>query len=161
MSINYVHCFIYLEDKFLMLRRNKPPFEKMWNCVGGKIMDDETPYDAVIREVKEETGLTIQSVHFKGIATWNQAGGMYIYVTEKFIGDLIECKEGTLEWKSKDWVLQSSDVVGSIPIILEDVLTVDAPVEFTLFYTGEEYEGDIWNYEIRPLVGPNLKNPTR
>jgi len=72
-------------------------------------MDDETPYDAVIREVKEETGLTIQSAHFKGIATWNQAGGMYIYFTEKFIGDLTECNEGMLEWKSCRCIIELSN----------------------------------------------------
>ncbi|MGO4272646.1 NUDIX domain-containing protein [Paenibacillus sp. TAF58] len=42
--------------------RNNPPFKNMWNCVGGKITLGETPWDAVIREDKEETGLTIQSV---------------------------------------------------------------------------------------------------
>lgn len=111
-------------------------------------MLDETPRDAVIREVKEETGLTLQSVHFKGIATWNQAGGMYIFLAEQFIGDLIECNEGTLDWKSKEWIMQSPDVVSSIPTILEDVLTMDVPVEFALFYTGVEYEGDIWKYVV-------------
>ncbi|NOU70952.1 NUDIX domain-containing protein [Paenibacillus sp. LMG 31458] len=157
MSIKYVHCFIYKDNQFLMLRRNNPPFKNMWNCVGGKIMLDETPRDAVIREVKEETGLTLQSVHFKGIATWNQAGGMYIFLAEQFIGDLIECNEGTLDWKSKEWIMQSPDVVSSIPTILEDVLTMDVPVEFALFYTGVEYEGDIWEYVIlKAELGDNI-----
>nr|WP_283214808.1 NUDIX domain-containing protein [Paenibacillus sp. HWE-109] len=151
MHIPYVHCFIYKDLQFLMLRRNTPPFQHMWNCVGGKIMPGETPHDAVVREVKEETGLTLQSVQFKGIATWNQVGGMYIFVAEAGNEDLIAGPEGALAWKSKSWILQSSDVAPSIPIILEDVLTVDIPVEFMLFYSGMAYEGDIINYIIRSL----------
>ncbi|WP_284439883.1 NUDIX hydrolase [Paenibacillus oleatilyticus] len=148
MKINYVHCFIAQDQQFLMLRRNNPPFKNMWNCVGGKMMPDETPREAVIREVKEETGLDLQSVQFKGIATWNQAGGMYIFVADQFTGDLTECTEGTLAWKSKEWIMQSPEVVSSIRTILDDVLATDVPVEYALFYTGAEYEGELWKYVV-------------
>ncbi|WP_309247942.1 NUDIX hydrolase [Paenibacillus tyrfis] len=148
MKIKYVHCFITRDEQFLMLRRNNPPFKNMWNCVGGKMMPDETPREAVIREVKEETGLDLQSVQFKGIATWNQAGGMYIFVADQFTGDLTESAEGTLAWKSKEWIMQSPEVVSSIRTILDDVLATNVPVEFALFYTGAEYDGDLWKYEV-------------
>lgn len=148
MKIKYVHCFIAQDQQFLMLRRNNPPFKNMWNCVGGKMMPDETPREAVIREVKEETGLDLQSVHFKGIATWNQAGGMYIFVADQFTGDLTESAEGTLAWKSKEWIMQSPEVVSSIRTILDDVLATNVPVEFALFYTGAEYDGDLWKYVV-------------
>lgn len=148
MIINYVHCFIAQDQQFLMLRRNNPPFKKMWNCVGGKMMPDETSRDAVVREVKEETGLDLQFVQFKGIATWNQTGGMYIFVADRFTGELTECTEGTLAWKSKEWILQSPEVVSSIRTILDDVLATDVPVEYALFYTGAEFEGDLWKYEV-------------
>lgn len=111
-------------------------------------MPDETPREAVIREVKEETGLDLQSVQFKGIATWNQAGGMYIFVADQFTGDLTECTEGTLAWKSKEWLMESPEVVSSIRMILDDVLATDVPVEYALFYTGAEYDGDIWKYVV-------------
>lgn len=73
---------------------------------------------------------------------------MYIFVADQFTGELTECTEGTLAWKSREWIMESPEVVSSIPAILEDVLTTDVPVEYALFYTGTEFEGDLWKYEV-------------
>lgn len=42
----------------LLIRRGHPPFEGMWACPGGFIDMDETPKEAAIRELKEETSLS-------------------------------------------------------------------------------------------------------
>ena len=38
----------------------------MWNGVGGKIEDNETPYEGIIRETLEETGIDLPRVTYKG-----------------------------------------------------------------------------------------------
>lgn len=60
---HYVDAIIISEDeKLLILRRANymPKFKSMWGFVGGSIEDsDKTSKDAIIREIKEETGLTL------------------------------------------------------------------------------------------------------
>ncbi len=46
----YTICFIKKGKKILLLNRNKKPNMGMWNGVGGKIEDNETPYEGIIRE---------------------------------------------------------------------------------------------------------------
>ncbi len=41
-----------------MLYRDRPPFARHWNGLGGKIEPDETPLACVEREVLEESGLS-------------------------------------------------------------------------------------------------------
>lgn len=62
----YTICFIKKGDKILLLNRNKKPTMGMWNGVGGKIENNETPYEGIIRETFEETGIELQSVMYKG-----------------------------------------------------------------------------------------------
>ena len=63
----YTICFIRKSDKILLLNRNKKPNMGMWNGVGGKIEDNETPYEGIIRETLEETGIDLPSVTYKGM----------------------------------------------------------------------------------------------
>ena len=63
------------DGKFLLLKRasHSATYPEMWDFAGGKLEDDETPQESVIREVKEETSLDIEpgeavktAVHHKG-----------------------------------------------------------------------------------------------
>lgn len=62
----YTICFIRKGNNILLLNRNKKPTMGMWNGVGGKIEDNETPYEGIIREAFEETGIELQNVTYKG-----------------------------------------------------------------------------------------------
>ena len=69
-------------------------------------LENETPDECLLREVKEETGLTLTSYRFRGLITfisdeW-QTEYMCLYTADSYEGDLIECDEGELEWVSKD-----------------------------------------------------------
>ena len=60
----------------------------------------------MLREVKEETGLTLNSYRFRGIVTFitdklDEAEYMHLYTADGFEGELISCNEGTLEWVPK------------------------------------------------------------
>ena len=56
-----VGAIIFKEGKVLLVLRGKPPAEKQWSIPGGSVKLGETLQDAAEREIKEETGLTIQA----------------------------------------------------------------------------------------------------
>ncbi len=77
-----------------------------WVGVGGHFEEGESPEECLLREVKEETGLTLISWKFRGLVTflsdrW-QTEYMCLYTADGFEGELEECREGNLEWVDKD-----------------------------------------------------------
>jgi len=73
---------------------------------GGHIEPGESLTDAVFREVHEETGLSIRSVHLCGIYDWPLgANGRYVvflYECSDFTGSLHPSEEGSLEWVTQE-----------------------------------------------------------
>lgn len=95
----------------LMLHRVKKQndmHEGKWNGLGGKFELGESPEECVIREVKEECGLTIVNPKLKGFITFPAFDGIedwyvFLFTAEEFSGTLISSPEGKLEWiKSED-----------------------------------------------------------
>lgn len=101
-------CYIEKGDSYLMLHRvskkNDINHDK-WIGVGGHFERDESPEDCLLREVKEETGLTLNGYRFRGIVTFisdgSEAEYMCLYTSDDFSGTLIDCDEGKLEWIKK------------------------------------------------------------
>ena len=97
-------CYISNMDKTLMLHRIKKENDmnkNKWNGLGGKLIPGETPEECVIREVKEESGLSIDSPTLKGIITFPKFDDIddwlvFVYISDNFTGNLIECDEGVL-----------------------------------------------------------------
>lgn len=101
---------IYIENdsKYLMLHRTKKEHDcnkGKWIGIGGKFNETESPEECVVREVKEETGLTLLSMEYRGIVTFVSDGNfteyMHIFWSKDFSGILCECDEGELEWVEK------------------------------------------------------------
>lgn len=101
---------IYIEEneKYLMLHRTKKENDynkDKWIGIGGKFEEGESPEECVIREVKEETGLTLTGMEYRGIVTFvsdnNFTEFMHIFWSDSFSGSLIDCNEGELEWVLK------------------------------------------------------------
>jgi len=105
-------CYIEQDDKYLMMHRVKKEMDlnkDKWVGVGGHFEADESPEDCLLREVKEETGLTLTSWRFRGIVTflsneWPEAEYMCLYTADGFEGEMTYCDEGTLEWVEKSKV---------------------------------------------------------
>ena len=80
---------------------------------GSKILveDKEPVVDSVIREMKEETGLTIENPSLCGIKEWiNEDGSRYIvflFRADRFSGELVSSEEGRVFWMEKEDVLKS------------------------------------------------------
>lgn len=101
-------CYIEKDDKYLMLHRVKKENDlnhDKWVGVGGKFEPDETPEECMLREVREETGLTLTKYQFRAILTflsdeW-ETEYIHLYTASEFTGTLLECDEGNLEWIPK------------------------------------------------------------
>jgi 8-oxo-dGTP diphosphatase len=98
-------CYIQKENSYLMLHRisKKNDINKdKWIGVGGHFEFQESPEDCLVREVKEETGLTLKAFDFRGIVTFlsdnDPAEYMCLYTSSDFEGELKDCDEGKLEW---------------------------------------------------------------
>ena len=105
-------CYIEKDDSYLMLHRVKKQNDinkDKWIGVGGHFENAESPDECLLREVKEETGLILNSYKFCGIVTFvSKEDGkedifeyMCLYTSDDFSGELIECDEGQLEWVKK------------------------------------------------------------
>lgn len=96
-----------------MLNREKPPIMGVWNGVGGKIENGETPDEGALREVLEETGISVEHYFSKGTVCWETSNGeidgIYVYLYEVANHLKYETpqktREGILDWKSIDWIL--------------------------------------------------------
>ncbi len=102
-------CYIERENRYLMLHRVKKAGDEnrdKWIGVGGHFEKGESPEDCLLREVKEETGLTLTDYAFRGIVTFvsddHAAEYMHLFTATGFAGKLIDCDEGALEWIDKD-----------------------------------------------------------
>ena len=98
-------CMIYDGDKVLA----QDKVSKTWGGAifpGGHVEKGESFTDAVIREVYEETGLTISCPRLCGIKDWmNEDGSRYVvllYKTDKFTGELRSSEEGEIFWVTLD-----------------------------------------------------------
>lgn len=105
-------CYIEKDDKYLMLHRTVKENDinkDKWIGVGGHFEAGESPEDCLFREVKEETGLTLNSFKFRGIITFISDRWvpefMCLYTADSYEGQIITCTEGNLEWVHKNDLL--------------------------------------------------------
>ena len=106
-------CYISNQDKTLMMHRIKKKndmHKNKWNGLGGKLIPGESPEECIIREVKEESGLTIYNPKLKGIITFPKFDDIddwlvFIYISNQYKGELTDCDEGVLKWINNDNLL--------------------------------------------------------
>ncbi len=101
-------CYIEKDDKYLMLHRVKKINDQnhdKWIGVGGKFEEGETPEECLLREVKEETGLTLTEYRFRGIVSFLsdefENEYMHLFTATEYEGQMHDCDEGELVWVSK------------------------------------------------------------
>lgn len=147
-----VLCYIKKEHQYLMLLRNKKKNDlnnAKWIGVGGHIEIGEAKEEALLREVKEETGLILLSYQYHGKVIFknnNYQEVMYLYTSDSFTGELIDCDEGELHWVDIDKVLSLNIWEGDKEFLK---LLVNNEKDFILALT---YHGDkLINTEIKRL----------
>ena len=111
-AVNSTLIYVENGDKYLMLHRTKKDNDlnhDKWIGIGGKFEDGEAPEDCMLREAKEETGLTLTHWRYRGIVTfvsdvW-ETEYMHLFTADGYEGTLRDCDEGELEWIRKEDLL--------------------------------------------------------
>ena len=149
-------CYIEKGDSYLMLHRvsKKHDVNKdKWIGIGGHFEENESPEECLLREAKDETGLTLTSWKFRGIVTFISEGWdteyMCLYTADGYEGEIIPCNEGVLEWIRKEDLLKLNLWEGD-KIFLK-MLQENAP----FFSLKLAYKGDVLTEAV--LDGKKLK----
>ena len=136
-------CYIERENQYLMMHRIKKVNDvnkHKWIGIGGHFEENESPEECLLREAKEETGLTLTSFALRGIITFIsdkcQTEYMFLYTADGFHGEIGPCDEGRLEWIDKS-------AVYDLPIWAGDKLFFRLLEENQPFFSLKlRYEGD-------------------
>lgn len=140
---NTTLCHIEKDGCYLMLHRIKKENDlnrDKWVGIGGKFEDKESPEECNLREVYEETGLTLKDAQYRGIVTfvsdkW-ETEYMHIFYSDSFSGKIRDCDEGVLEWIRKEQLF-------SLPIWEGDKIFLHLLEENAPFFSLKlEYMGD-------------------
>lgn len=148
-------CYIERDDSYLLLHRTKKENDinkDKWIGVGGHFEQDETPEECLLREVKEETGLTLNAWKLRGIITFMsnefQTEYMFLYTADSFSGDISECDEGVLEWIDKSQVYNLPVWAGD-KIFFKLLETTTEFFSLKLRYEGEQLMEAVLNGKER------------
>ena len=98
-------CYLQRDDNWLMLHRVKKENDAShdkWIGVGGKCEADESPDECMLREVREETGLSVTQWQYRGIVTFISdvwpCEYMHLFTATQWAGVMTDCDEGELQW---------------------------------------------------------------
>lgn len=150
-------CYIEQNGKYLMLHRVKKQHDvnhDKWIGIGGHIEPGETPLECILREAREETGLTLTALRPCGeilfeAEPWPQET-MYLYHADGFSGTLCDCDEGELVWLDKAKLKGLPAWEGDF--IFLELMERRAPYfKLELHYTGERLDRAVINGKPLPL----------
>ena len=100
---------------------------------GGHVEENEPVTDSVIREMKEETGLDIESPRLCGVKEWINPDGsrylVFLFTADRFSGELVSSDEGRVFWMEKNEVLRANWIWH-----MDSLLRIMADGEFTELY---------------------------
>lgn len=95
-------CFVYDEKRILVQEKVGTKYEGGLVFPGGHVEDGESLKESIIREMKEETGLTIHNPRPCGFKDWIQEDGtryiVLLYKTNQFEGEIKSSDEGKVFW---------------------------------------------------------------
>lgn len=155
-------CYIEHADRVLMLRRHKAPFAGYWTAPGGKLQQGEQPREAIVREVYEETQLSIVKPKLRLIASETGAenynwllfffwsGPLTTGIEPRLVSGSRETREGLLNWLPKD-DLPDERIPGVERLLLPYIFTNDdEPPYFARIQFDDN--NDVADIDVRRLA---------
>ena len=155
---NTTLCYLERDGCYLMLHRIKKENDlnrNKWIGIGGKFEEGESPENCLLREVREETGLTLDSWRYCGIVTFvsDEWGTEYMHLfhSEDFHGSLRECDEGSLEWIEKSALASLPDLWEGDRIFLRMMENNEPFFSLKLCYRGDLLTGAELNGRVMEI----------
>ena len=112
---------------------------------GGHVEDGESLLESVVREMKEETGLTIENPKVCGFKDWIQEDGtryvVLLYKTHKFTGELKSSDDGRVFWIDRADI-DSANLIWNMKELLE-IFDTDLYSEFFFKIKDGKYKGEL------------------
>ena len=139
-----VLCLLTDGDRLLLQDRVKDEWHG-WTLPGGHVEPGESFVDAVVREMKEETGLTVRQPRLVGVKQFPTANGRYVVLlfrAETYEGTLRSSAEGRMAWVRYDR-LSSLSTVDDFQALLS-VMNSPELTEFQYLV-----DGDNWTVSIK------------
>lgn len=116
-----VRCYLIKDDKIVVTKYKKGnKKEGYYDIPGGKIEEGETSEQTAIREMKEETGLKVENLKYKGnmiIEYPNRIFDFDVFITNESEGETQEFEENTSEWIDIKELLQKEKILSNIMIL--------------------------------------------
>ena len=141
--LNTTLCYVTRCSQVLILHRVKKKADinkDKWIGIGGKFEGEESPDECLLREAKEETGLTLTSWQCRGVVTFLndtcEGEYMYLFTADGFEGKMTQCDEGDLQWVEREFLNALPKWEGDQ--IFLDLLWQNAP----FFLLTLRYHGD-------------------
>ena len=134
-----VLCLIEDGDKILLQNRVKKDWQG-YALPGGHVEPGESFVDAVIREMKEETGLTILDPRLAGVKQFPIENGRYVvllFKATKWTGTVVSSEEGQMEWIEYGKISNVKTVDDFAELL--DVINSPELTEFQYVIEGDEW----------------------
>ncbi len=154
-----VRCYLIKDNEVVVTKYKKGnKKEGYYDIPGGKIEEGETPKQTAIREMKEETGIEIQNLKYKGIMTIEYPDRMFIFdtfISKEYEGEPQEFEENTSEWIDIDELLKKEKILSNI-ILLDKFLIkglIDDNRNFNLHIKVDEQENILGiDYNVEKII---------
>jgi len=158
MEAKLTNCCMIKRGNEVLVQDRKKDFWPGVAFPGGKVDINESIVESTIREIKEETGLDISNLKFRGFKSWfDKKEGkdfwevIFFFETSNFSGELIEeCREGTHKWVNIDELLMMKLAEG----FEEDLKVFLSDDSVEMFYR-KNGDNDNWNLDLFSLMGDN------
>ena len=154
-----VRCYLIKDNEVVVTKYKKGnKKEGYYDIPGGKIEEGESPKQTAIREMKEETGIEIQNLKYKGIMTIEYPDRLFIFdtfITKEYEGEPQEFEENTSEWIDIDELLKKEKILSNI-ILLDKFLIkglIDDNRNFNLHIKVDEQENILGiDYNLEKII---------